>query len=196
MEKKFVNALAYSKVLRLLTIFVLVAVIAIDMLVIAMVAEVIGYTSPEERAKIIRLLVLLLLSSASGFPVLYLIHRSLRDQWITIGEQGIAYNSWAKKISASWDEVTKVSVVSRGRYGQASRTKGLRIDSKAGKIYALPTFVDESMPIPQMKFGISSQKFCYPNGRIKEIKIQNSDICAELQNHIPDLLNAALEYES
>lgn len=191
--KTFVNALAYSRILKLLIIFVLTVIVVVDVLVIALVVNVISYASPEQRVRIICLVVLLLLSSASGVPVFYLIHRSLRDQWIRTDDQGITYNSWAKKVSVSWDEVTGVSVVSRGRYGQALRNKVLRIDTKKGRFYASPMLADKSMPIPQLKLGVSSQRFSYPDGRTKEVNIQNSDIYMELQKYIPDLLNASLE---
>jgi len=192
MEKMFVNVFAHSRILKSLTILILAFVIVVDMLIIILVINVMDDASLEERARIIRLMVLLLLSSVAGFPLFYFMHRYLRDQWIKIDDQGIAYNSWAKKISASWDEVTGVSVASRGRYGQALRDKALRIDTRKGQIYALPTFVDKSMPIPQMKLSISNRKLSYPGGKIREINIQDCDICAELRNHIPDRLNASL----
>lgn len=193
MGKTFVNALAYSKLLKLSMIFALTAVIVIDIFVIALVVKVISYASPEQRARIIFLLVLMLLSSALGFPLFYIIYRSLRDQWIKTDDRGITYNSWVKKISASWDEVTGVSAVSRGGYGQALPAKSLRIDTKKGRIYAVPFLVDKSMPIPKLKLGLSSQRLSYPDGKTKEMSIQNSDIYMELQKHIPDLLNAFLE---
>ncbi|MFC1715349.1 hypothetical protein ACFL6S_16895 [Candidatus Poribacteria bacterium] len=192
MEKTFVNALAYSRLLKSVIIVVLVFVVVVDIYIISLVMKVIGHATPEERTKIISLLVLLLLSSAAGFPFFYLIHRSFRKQWIKINDEGITYNSWSRKISASWDEVIGASVVSRGRYGQALRTKGLRIDTKKGKIYALPIFVDSSMPIPQLKMGISSQRLLYPDGRIELVDLETSDICTELRNHIPELLNMPL----
>jgi len=192
MEKIFVNAFAYSKTLKSLIILILAFVVIVDILVIALVMKVIDDASPEDRAKIIRLLVLMLLSSIAGFILFYLMRRYFRDQWIKTDDQGIKYNAWAMKISASWDEVTGVSVVSRGKYGQALRDKAFRIDTEKSRIYALPIFVDKSMPIPQVKLGISSRKLSYPDGRIKEINIQDSDICAELRKHIPDLIDASL----
>jgi len=192
MEKIFVNAFAYSKILKSLIILILAFVVIVDILVIALVMRVMDDASPEERAKIIRLLVLMLLSSIAGFILFYLMRRYFRDQWIKIDDQGIKYNTWFMKISASWDEVTGVSVVSRGKYGQALRNKAFRIDTEKNRIYALPIFVDKSMPIPQVKLGISSRKLSYPDGRIKEINIQNSDICTELRKHIPDLIDASL----
>ena len=191
MEKTFVNALAYSRILKLMIIAALVFIVMVDALVISLVLKVIDQATPEERTKVIPLVVLMLFSSAAGFPFFYFIHRTLREQWISIGDAGIRYNSLGKKISASWDEVTGVSIVSRGRFGQALRTKGLRIDTKNGKIYALPVFVHKSMPIPQLKPGMSSQKLVYPDGKIKKIDVETSDIYMELQNHIPELLNAS-----
>ena len=193
MGKTFVNALAYSRTLRILIILILITIVLIDVVVIALVVKLISYASPEHRTRIIFLLSLLLLSSASGFPVFYLIYRSLRDQWVRTDDRGITYNSWAKKVSASWDEVTGVSVVSRGRYGQVFRNKALRINTRKGRFYIPPIFVDKSMPIPQLKLGMSSQRFSYPGGRTKEINIQNSDVYTELQNYVPDLLNASPE---
>ena len=130
MEKTFVNVLAYSRLLRLVIIFALAFVVTVDVIVITLVIKVVGYASLEERTKIIRLVILLLLSSAAGFSLFYLIHGSLRNQWIRTDDTGITYNSWAKKISASWDEVTSVSVVPPGRY------QALRIETKKGKFYA------------------------------------------------------------
>ena len=189
MERTFVNALAYSRLLKSVMIVVLVFAVVVDIYIISLVMKVIDHATPEERTKIISLLAILLLSSAAGFPFFYLIHRSLRKQWIRIDDEGITYNSWSRKTSASWDEVTAVSVVSRGKYGQALRTKGLRIDTEKGMIYALPIFVDSSMPIPQLKMGISSQRLLYPDGRIKVVDLETSDIYTELRNHIPELLN-------
>ena len=143
MEKIFVNAFAYSKTLKSLIILILAFVVIVDVLVIALVMKVIDDASPEERAKIIRLVVLMLLSSVAGFILFYLMRRYFRDQWIKIDDQGIRYNAWAMKISASWNEVTIVSVVSRGKYGQALRNKALRIDTEKSRIYALPIFVDK-----------------------------------------------------
>jgi hypothetical protein len=196
MEKTFVNALAYSRIAKLLIILVLTIVVVVDVLAITLVVNAINYASAEQRIRIIGLLTLLLLSSASGFPILYLMHRSLRDQWIRTDDRGITYNSWAKKISATWDEVTGVSVVSRGRYGQALRNRALCIDTKKGRFYAPSTFVDKSMPIPQLKLGVSSQRFSYPDGRTKEVNIRNSDIYMELRNYIPELLNSSLERQA
>ena len=192
MEKTFVNALAYSRILKFVIIFVLAFVVIVDILVIALVIKVIGYASSEERTRIVRLLALLHISSAMGFPLFYFLHRSLRNQWIRIGDSGITYNSWSRKVSAAWDEVAGVSVISRGKYGQASRGGVLRIDTKRGGIYALPIFVDKSMPIPQLRFGISSWKLSYPDGRIREVSIKNSDIYMELRNYVPDLFSASL----
>jgi len=188
MEKIFVNALAYSRVLKSLMIAVLIFVVIMDIALTALVMKVIGYATPEERTKLITLTVLLLLSSAIGFLLFYFIRRSIREQWIKTGEQGIAYGSWAKKVSASWDDVTGVSIVSRGRYGQALRAKGLRIDTNSGKIYALPTFVDKSLPIPQLKMSLSSQKLLYPDGTLKKVDVKTCDVYMELQNYIPELL--------
>ena len=190
MEKMFVNALAYSKILKWVMVIALIFILMIDMLFISLVVKVIDSATPEERTKIIWLAVLLILSSAAGFPIFYFVRRSLREQWIGIGEQGIRYNSPGKKIAASWDQVVSVSIVSRGRFGQALRTKGLRIDTKNGQIYALPIFVDKSAPIPQLKMGISSQKLLYPDGRTREMNAETSDVYMELQNHIPELFNA------
>ena len=189
MEKTFVNALAYSKALRSVMIVVLILVVVIDIFTTSLVIKTINHATPAERARIIDLLTILLLSSATSFPFFYLIHRSLRKQWIKIDDVGITYNSWGRKISASWNEVTGASIVSRGRYGQALRTKGLRIDTENGRIYALPIFVDSSMPIPQLKMGISSQRLLYPDGRAKTIEVKTSDIYTELQNYIPHLLD-------
>ena len=55
MGKTFVNALAYSRVLKLLTIFALSFVVVADALVIALVIKVIDFASPEERTRIISL---------------------------------------------------------------------------------------------------------------------------------------------
>ena len=192
MEKTFVNVLAHSRALKLLTVLVLTSIVVIDALAIALVVRAVDYASPENRARMIWMLVLLLISSAPGFPVLYLIRRALLDHWMKTDDRGIAYNSWAKKVSVSWDEVTGVSIVSRGRYGQALRSKALRMDTAKGTFYALPTFVDKSMPIPQLKPGISTQRLSYPNGEIREINVQNSDIYLELQDRIPDLLETSL----
>lgn len=188
MEKIFINALAYSKILKSMMIITLFFIVAVDVMCIALVMRVINEATPEERTKIIALTQILILSGAMGFPLFYLIRRSLREQWIKIGDDGIMYNSWAKKISASWDEVKGVSIVSRGRYGQALRAKGLCIDTKNGKIYALPSFVDNSKPIPQLKMGMSSQRLVYPDGVIKEASVETSDIYVELQNYIPEFL--------
>jgi len=191
MEKTFVNALAYSKILKYLIIATLVFIAIVDISLVSLVVKIIGYATPEARTRITGLVALLLLSSAMGFPFFYLTHRSLKKHWIKTDDQGITYNSWGRKISASWDEVTGVSIVSRGRYGQALRTKGLRIDTKKGKIYALPIFVDSAMPIPQLKMGISAQKLLYPDGRIRVVDAESSDIYMELQNYVPELLNAS-----
>jgi len=196
MEKTFVNALGYSRILRYLIIFVLVAIIVIDAFVIALVMKVIDYASPAERSRIILLVALLFLSSAAGFPLFYFAQRSLRDQWIKIDDQGITYNSWSKKISASWEQVTGVSIASRGRYGQALRHKALCIDTRKGKIYALPIFVDKSTPIPQLKYGMASKKLSYPDGRTKQIDTQNSDVYVELMNYIPNLLKALQDQQT
>ncbi len=188
MEKTFVNVLAHSKVLKLLIILILAFVVVADVLVITFIVSLIDYASPEQRAKITRLMALLIISSVAGFPLLYFVRRSLRDQWVKTNDTGITYNSWTKKMSARWSEVTKISVVPRGRY------RVLRIDTKKGRFHISPLFVDKSMPIPKLKPGISSQKLSYPGGRIKEVNnIQDSDIYIELQNYIPDLLNASLE---
>ena len=192
MEKTFVNALAYSRILRFLIIFVLVSIIVIDAFVIALVAKSIDYASPEQRSRITLLMILLLLSSSIGFLLFYLTRRELRDQLIKTDERGIVYNSWSKKISASWDEVLGVSIASRGRYDQALRHKALRIDTKNGTIYALPIFVDKSMPIPQLKFGMLSQKLSYPGGKVKKIDVGDCDVHKELKNHIPDLLDESI----
>ncbi len=192
MEKTFVNALAYSRVLRFLIIFVLVSIIVIDVFVIALVARVIDHASPEQRSRITFLMILLLLSSSTGFLLFYLTRRNLRDQWIKTDKRGIIYNSWSKKISASWDEVTGVSIASRGRYGQALRHKALRIETKSGTIYALPIFVDKSMPIPQLKFGMASQKLSYPGGKVKKIDVRDCDVHKELKNYIPDLFDESI----
>ena len=87
--------------------------------------------------------------------------------------------------------VIGVSIVSRGRYGQALRAKGLRIDTKNGKIYALPIFVDSAMPSPQQKMSISTQKLLYPDGRTRIVDAESCDIYMELQNYIPELLNVS-----
>lgn len=182
MEKTFVNALAYSRILKLLTIFVLSFVVLADALIMALVVKVIDFASPEERTRITWLLALFLFSSAAGFPLFYFLHRSLRDQWIKTEDRGITYNSLTRKISASWDEVTGVSVVSRGRHSQA-----LRIDTRRGRFYVLPVFVDKSIPIPKLKIGVSSRRLSYPNGRMKELDIESSDVYMELRNYIPYL---------
>lgn len=182
MGKTFVNALAYSRILTLLTVFVLSFVVLADALIIALVIKAMDSASPEERAKITWLLALFLFSSAAGFALLYLLHRSLRDQWIRTDDRGITYKSLSRKISASWDEVTGVSVVSRGRHGGA-----LRVDTRKGRFYVLPVFVDKSMPIPRLKIGVSSQRLSYPNGRMKELDIKSSDVYVELKNYIPYL---------
>ena len=182
MEKTFVNALAYSRILKLLTIFVLAFVVVADALIIALVVKVIDFASPEERTKVTRLLALFLFSSATGFPLFYLLHRSLRDQCIKTDDRGITYNSLTRKISASWDEVGGVSVVSRGRHGQA-----LRVDTRKGRFYVLPVFVDKSMPMPKLKIGLSSRRLSYPNGRMKELDIKSNDVYVELKNYIPYL---------
>lgn len=189
MEKTFVNALAYSKILKYFIIATLIFIAIVDISLVSLVVKAIGHAAPEERTRIMGLLAVLLLSSAVGFPFFYLMYRSLKKHWIKTDHQGITYNSWGKKISASWDEVTGVSIVSRGRYGQALRAKGLRIDTKKGKIYALPIFVDSAMPIPQLKMGISTQKLLYPDGKIRIADAKSCDIYMELQNYIPELLN-------
>ena len=163
----FVNALAYSRILKSIMIATLAFIVIVDISLGSLVLKVADHAAPEERTKIIGLLALLLLSSAIGFPLFYLIHRSFKKHWIKTDDQGITYNSWGRKVSASWDDVTGVSIVSRGRYAQALRTKGLRIDTKKGKIYALPIFVDNAMPIPQLKMAIFAQKLLYPDGRIR-----------------------------
>ena len=191
MEKTFVNALAYSRILRSVMIATLILVVIVDIYLISRVVKVIDHATSEERTRIISLLAILLLNSAAGFPFFYLIHRGLRRQSIRTDDQGITYSSWGRKISASWDEVTSVSIVSRGGYGQALRTKGLRIDTRKGKIYALPIFVDSSMPIPQLRMGISSRELLYPDGRVKVVEVEASDIYTELQNYIPELLNVS-----
>ena len=193
MEKTFVNALAYSRILKWVMIAALVFIVVVDALVISLVMKVIDQATPEERTKVIRLVVLMLFSSAAGFPLFYFVHRTLREQWISIGDAGIRYNSLGRKVSASWDEVTGVSIVSRGRFGQALRTKGLRVNTKNGKIYALPTFVDKSMPIPQLKPGISSQRLVYPDGKVKRLEVETSDIYMGLKNYVPELLNVVSE---
>jgi len=182
MEKTFVNVLAYSRILKLLTIFVLAFVAVADALIIALVIKVIDFASPEEQVKVTRLLALFLFSSVAGFLLFYLLHRGLRDQWIRTDERGITYNSLTRKISASWDEVTGVSVVSRGRYGQA-----LRVNTRKGRFYVLPVFVDKSMPIPKLKIGVSSRRLSYPNGRMKELDIKSNDVYVELKNYISNL---------
>ncbi len=128
MEKTFVNALAYSRILKLLIIFVPSFVVVADALIIAVLIKVMDFASPEERVKITWLLAFFLLSSAAAFPLFYLLHRSLREHWIKTDDRGIMYNSLTRKISASWDEVTDVSVVSRGRHSQASR-----VDTRRGR---------------------------------------------------------------
>ena len=193
MEKTFVNALAYSRILKLMIIATLVFIVIVDVLIISLVVKVIDHATPEERTRLIRLVVLMIFSSAAGFPLFYFVHRYLREQWISIGDAGIRYNSLGKKIAAAWDEITGVSIVSRGRFGQALRTKGLRIDTKNGKIYALPIFVHKSTPIPQLKPGISSQKLVYPDGKVKKLDVETSDIYMELKNYVPELLNVISE---
>jgi hypothetical protein len=188
-EKTFINTLAYSRILKYLMIFILSIIIIIDVLVIALVINLIEYAPPEKRSGIILRVILLMVATVAGLPLFYFVRRNLRDQWIKINDEGLKYNSWTTKISTPWNEVTGVSIVSRGRYGQALRTKALRIDTRYGSIYALPIFVDKSMPIPELKFGMLSRKLSYPNGRTKEISVQDSDIYKELKNYIPNLLD-------
>ena len=188
MEKTFVNVLAYSRTLKAFMIGILVFAVFSDAIVISLVVKVIDQATPDERTKIIGLLAVLLSSTCLGFPLLYLLHQSLRKHWIRTDEQGITYNFWGRNISASWEQVNNVSIVSRGRHGQALRTKGLRIDTKNGIIYALPILVDKSSPIPQLTMGITSRNLRYPDGRIRKIGVETSDIYLELQNYIPELL--------
>ena len=191
MEKTFVNPLAYSRILKLVMIGALIFVVIVDVLVVFLLVKVSDYATPEERERLLWLVVPLLLSSVTGFPLFYFIHRTIREQWIETSDQGIRYNSLGKKLSASWAEVISVSIVSRGRYGQALRTKGLLIDTSKGKIYALPTFVDKSEPIPQLRMGISSQRLLYPNGRTRKVDVETSDVYAELQNYVPELFGVS-----
>lgn len=188
MEKTFVNVLAYSRALQVIIILVLVFIVFSDALAITIVIKIAGYTTTEERAWIDRLIALLLLSSASGFVIFYLINRSLKAHWIKTNDWGIIYNSLTKKVSASWDEVTRVFTASRGTFGQVLPVQALRICTKKGNFYVSPMFVDKSMPIPKLKYGRMSRKLYYPDGSTKQISIHNSDIYPELQKYIPEII--------
>ena len=78
MEKTFVNALAYSKILKYLIIATLIFIAIVDISLVLLVLKAADHAAPEERTKIIGLLALLLLSSAIGFPLFYLIRSEER----------------------------------------------------------------------------------------------------------------------
>jgi len=186
MEKTYINSLAYSKAFKLLIILIPAALVIIDAFMFALILNVLNYAMPDEKAKLSNLFFILVLSSISGFIIFYILYRSLHSYWIKIGESGITYNSLSKKIHATWDEVSDVSIVLRGSFGQRLINKSLRITTKKGRFYISPTFVDKSQPIPQLKFSMRSQWFVYPNGIKKELNINNSDIYTELKNYIPE----------
>ena len=188
MQKTFVNALAYSRLLKLLMISVLVFVGVVDLSITYIIIKLIPYAAPEEKIRITQMLVVMLVASASGVPLFYFVHRSMKAQWLRIDQNGIEYYTWTKKISVSWNEIKDIFIVPRGR-----NITALRIKTPEGNFYISPMFVDKSKPIPQVKLRLSGLKLVYPPDELRSLDIQKNEVFAEVRNYLPDLVEAAVQ---